>query len=113
MRTLKRIVLAAAAVAAATSAQAETNWDLPLAWPPGNLHVENAQAFADAVKEGTNGELVITLHPGGALGFKGPEMLRAVQDGLVPIGDILLNQQVGEEPFFGIDRKSTRLNSSH
>src|SRR3546814_616687 len=103
MRTLKRIVLAAAAVAAATSAQAETNWDLPLAWPPGNLHVENAQAFADAVKEGTNGELVITLHPGGALGFKGPEMLRAVQDGLVPIGDILLNQQVGEEPFFGIE----------
>src|SRR3546814_2511713 len=77
MRTLKRIVLAAAAVAAATSAQAETNWDLPLAWPPGNLHVENAQAFADAVKEGTNGELVITLHPGGALGFKGPEMLRS------------------------------------
>src|SRR3546814_18244120 len=30
-------------------------------------------------------------------------MLRAVQDGLVPIGDILLNQQVGEEPFFGIE----------
>src|SRR3546814_14080627 len=103
MRTLKRIVLAAAAVAAATSAQAETNWDLPLAWPPGNLHVENAQAFADAVKEGTNGELVITQHHGGALGFKGPEMLRAVQYGLVPLGDILLNQPVGDEALSGIE----------
>src|SRR3546814_12010734 len=99
MRTLKRIVLAAAAVAAATSAQAETNWDLPLAWPPGNLHVENAQAFADAGKEGTNGELVLTLHPGGAPVFNVPETLRAVQNVLVPIGDILLHQQVGEEPF--------------
>lgn len=103
MRILKRILLAAAAVAAASSAQAATNWDLPLAWPAGNLHVKNAQTFADAVKKATDGELVITLHPGGALGFKGPEMLRAVQDGLVPIGDILLNQQVGEEPFFGIE----------
>ncbi len=103
MRAFKRILFAAAAVAAASSAQAATNWDLPLAWPAGNLHVKNAQTFADAVQKATDGELVITLHPGGALGFKGPEMLRAVQDGLVPIGDILLNQQVGEEPFFGIE----------
>ena len=103
MRTLGRIAVAVAAIAAAGSAQAATNWDLPLAWPPGNFHVKNAETFAEAVKKATNGEVVITLHPGGALGFKGPEMLRAVRDGLVPIGDILLNQQVGEEPFFGIE----------
>lgn len=103
MRTLGRIAVAVAAIAAAGSAQAATSWDLPLAWPPGNFHVKNAETFAEAVKKATNGEVVITLHPGGALGFKGPEMLRAVRDGLVPIGDILLNQQVGEEPFFGIE----------
>ena len=106
MRAPKMLGLAAAALAAALSplpAPAATSWDMPLAWPPGNFHVKNAETFAEAVKKATNGEVAITIHPGGALGFKGPEMLRTVRDGLVPIGDILLNQQVGEEPFFGIE----------
>lgn len=107
MNTLKLLALAAVAVLAAGNplrpAAAATTWDMPLAWPPGNFHVKNAQTFADAVKEATGGEVIINIHPGGALGFKGPEMLRAVRDGLVPIGDILLNQQVGEVPFLGIE----------
>jgi len=86
----------------ATTASAETKWDLPLAWPAGNYIVQSAQRFADEVKSATGGEIVITLHPGGSLGFKGPEMLGAVRDGLVPIGDMLLNQQVGEEPLLGL-----------
>jgi len=85
------------------SVQAETNWDLPLAWPAGNFHVKNAEVFAEKVAEATDGEVQITVHPGGSLGFKGPEMLKAVRDGLVPIGDVLLNQQVGEAPFLGIE----------
>jgi TRAP-type C4-dicarboxylate transport system substrate-binding protein len=45
----------------------------------------------------------ITVHPGGALGIKGPESLRAVRDGIVPIADMALLQQVGDEPIFGFD----------
>ena len=100
------ISTAAGAVLAAvlsTQALAVEKWDLPLAWPLGNFHVSNAQIFADKVKEVTGGEVQITVHPGGSLGYKGPEMLGAVRDGLVPVGDILLNQQVGEEAFFGIE----------
>jgi len=82
---------------------AAASWDLPMAWPAGNFHVENAEVFAEEVRAATDGEVDITIHPGGALGFKGPEMLKAVRDGLVPIGDILLNQQVGEAPFLGIE----------
>ena len=85
------------------SVQAETKWDLPLAWPAGNFHVKNAEVFAEKVAEVTGGEVQITVHPGGSLGFKGPEMLKAIRDGLVPIGDVLLNQQVGEAPFLGIE----------
>ena len=102
-----RIVHGAAGVllaaAFSTQALAAEKWDLPLAWPLGNFHVTNAQIFADKVKEVTKGEVEITIHPGGSLGYKGPEMLGAVRDGLVPIGDVLLNQQVGEEPFLGIE----------
>ncbi len=86
-----------------TTVHAETAWDLPLAWPAGNFHVKNAETFAEKVAEVTGGEVQITVHPGGSLGFKGPEMLKAVRDGLVPIGDVLLNQQVGEAPFLGIE----------
>jgi TRAP-type transport system periplasmic protein len=84
-------------------AGATERWDLPMAWPLGNFHVKNAQVFADRVREVTDGAVEITIHPGGALGYRGPEMLGTVRDGLVPIGDILLNQQVGEEPFLGIE----------
>ncbi|MDF1585182.1 TRAP transporter substrate-binding protein [Marinimicrococcus flavescens] len=91
------------ALLGAPGVQATTNWDMPLAWPQGNFHVKNAQRFADEVEKATGGEVVITLHPGGALGFKGPEMLRTVRDGLVPIGDVLINQQTGEVALFGME----------
>lgn len=87
---------------AATPVFAETQWDLPLVWPAENYITKNVQQFADTVKVATGGDVVITLHPGGALGYKGPEMLSAVRDGLVPIGDMLMNQQVGDAPLLGL-----------
>lgn len=97
------VAAAVALSAAATSAWAETQWDMSIVWPEGNFHTQNAIAFADAVEEVTDGEVVITVHSGGALGIKGPEAMAAVRDGLVPIADILLNQQVGEAPVLGIE----------
>lgn len=87
----------------ATAAVAETNWDMSIVWPEGNFHTQNAMAFADAVNEATDGEVAITVHSGGALGIKGSEGMAAVRDGLVPIAEILLNQQVGEAPVLGIE----------
>ncbi|MDN5786419.1 TRAP transporter substrate-binding protein [Pseudorhodobacter sp.] len=92
-----------AASAAATAAWSETKWDMSIVWPEGNFHTQNAMKFADAVKQATDGEVVITVHSGGALGIKGPEGMAAVRDGLVPIAEILLNQQVGEDPVLGIE----------
>ena len=90
-------------LATSTAARAATEWDLPLAWPDGNFHVENVKTFVKVVGQVTGGEVTINVHPGGALGFKGPEMLTAVRDGLVPIGDVLLNQQVGERKILGLE----------
>ena len=86
----------------ATSPALADNWDLPLAWPADNYISVGAQSFADRVREETEGRVDITLHTGGSLGFKGPEMLGAVRDGLVPIGDMLMNQQIGDEPMLGL-----------
>jgi TRAP-type C4-dicarboxylate transport system substrate-binding protein len=97
-------VALAGGVAAPAIVQAQAALKLPLstAWPDGNFHVVNARRFADEVKKATGGAVEIDVKSGGQLGFKGPEHLRAVRDGLVPMADILDVQQIGDEPFMGI-----------
>jgi len=77
-------------------------WDLPTAWAATNYQSVCLKIFADEIFEATDGQLKINIHYGGALGYKGPEMLSVLRDGLVPIGDVLVNAQTGEEKFFGI-----------
>ncbi len=71
-------------------------------YPAGNFHTQGAERFAAKVKEATKGEVVITVHPGGALGFKGPELLKVVKDATVPMSDILMGVVAGSEEIFGI-----------
>lgn len=76
-------------------------YDSPL---PQNL--ESAQlvrAFADDVLQATGGEVEILVRQNGVLGLTGAETLAAVGDGLVHMADMQMNQQVGEEPIFGIE----------
>ena len=77
---------------------AKTKWDLHLNYPAGNFHSKGAQQFADKVKEATNGELNIVLHPGAALGFKGPELLRAVAEGQLVIAEVPTGMVEGDAP---------------
>ena len=85
-----------------SGASAQTKWDLSTVWPPENFHVRNAVKFAAKVKEVTNGEVEITVRPGGALGLKGPETMAALGRGVVPIADYVPIQSVGEAPLMGI-----------
>jgi TRAP-type C4-dicarboxylate transport system substrate-binding protein len=88
---------------AVVRAQAAMKLDLSTVWPDGNFHTKNCKLFAEEVKKATGGAVDITVKAGGQLGFKGPEQLRAVRDGLVPMADILNVQQVGDEPMMGIE----------
>ena len=94
---------AAALAIQAIPAAAQVKWDLSTVWPETNFHTQNARRFADEVKKATNGAVEITVKSGGQLGFKGPEHLRAVRDGLVPMADILNIQQIGDEPLLGTE----------
>ena len=77
---------------------AKTKWDMHLNYPAGNFHSQGAQKFADRVKEATNGELTIVLHPGAALGFKGPELLRSVAEGQLVIAEVPTGMVEGDAP---------------
>lgn len=102
MRIGVKLALAGAFAAMASSAAAQTKWDLPAAYPATNFHTVNMQKFADAVKARTGGKLLITIHPGGAL-FKAPDIKRAVQTGQAQIGEILISNFENEDPVFGLD----------
>jgi TRAP-type C4-dicarboxylate transport system substrate-binding protein len=87
----------------AVPSRAEMQINLSDVLPESNFMVKNAIRFADAVKEATKGQIVISVKPGGSLGFKGPDQLTAVRDGLVEMADINISQQVGVNPLFGAE----------
>jgi TRAP-type C4-dicarboxylate transport system substrate-binding protein len=89
-------------LALATQGMAGTKWDMHLNYPAGNFHSQGAQRFADRVKEATNGELEIVLHPGASLGFKGPELLRAVAEGQLAIAEIPTGMVEGDAPILAL-----------
>ena len=105
MFTRRDFMVGTAAVLTSTTlpASAATSLDLATVWPDGNFHTTNAKRFAEEVGKATGGEVKITVQAGGSLGFKGPEQLRAVRDGLVPLADILNIQQIGDEPMLGTE----------
>ena len=97
-----KLALAAAAFAIGVSAQAQTAWDLPAAYPATNFHSVNLASFASDVDKATGGKLKITVHPGASL-YKAPEIKRAVQGGQAQIGEILLTAYQNEWQMFGAD----------
>jgi len=99
MRKILYITICLAFVFGAVSDTiAKTKWDMHLNYPAGNFHSQGAQHFADRVKEATNGELNIVLHAGAALGFKGPELLRAVAEGQLVIAEVPTGMVEGDAP---------------
>lgn len=81
---------------------AKTTWNANSVWPPNNHQTMALDEFAAKVKEATGGELEIVVNSGGALGYKGPELLKVVRDGLVPLSDMLISGVAGEEKIFQI-----------
>ena len=101
-KTLLVLIGVAFVLGAVSGAIAETKWDLHLNYPAGNFHSKGAQRFADRVNEATNGELRIVLHPGAALGFKGPELLRAVAEGQLAIAEVPTGMVEGDAPVLAL-----------
>ena len=94
--------LAMACALPATSAWAQTKWDLAAAYPATNFHTENMAQLVGDVDKATAGKFKITLHANAAL-FKAPEIKRAVQGGQAQMGEILLVNFQNEWQIYGAD----------
>ncbi|UTW55556.1 TRAP transporter substrate-binding protein [Kordiimonas sp. SCSIO 12610] len=77
--------------------------DLSIPWAESEFHTQNAIRFAREVGRITEGRVQITVHPGAILGIKGPDSLRAVSTGIVPMAEMAGFQQVGSEPILGFE----------
>ena len=75
---------------------------MPTPYAESHFHTRNAKAFADEIRQATNGRLDITVHSNGSL-FKLSEIKRAVQTGQVPIAEVSLPFYGNEYPFFEMD----------
>ena len=105
MKALKKMTTLAMGIAAiAVSAQTASaeKWDMPMAYAATNFHSEMGVVFAAKVREYTNGDIDITVHPGGSL-FKGGEIKRAIQTGQAPIGERFMSAHANEAPLLGWD----------
>lgn len=98
--TFVAIVVCSTLLSSAAFAQRAARWDMWIAWPHTNYVTQAMIEFADLVEERSAGRLQIQVHPGGALGFQGPEVLGAVRSGAVPIAEVFTPNMQGLEPLF-------------
>lgn len=102
MKKTVSLIAAGFALGACVTAQAQTTWDLPSAYPASNFHVENLKEFVQDVEKLSGGKLKITIHDNASL-FKAPEIKRAVQGNQAQIGEILLTNFANEAPVYALD----------
>jgi TRAP-type transport system periplasmic protein len=102
MKTLLAACALAGAALVASSALAQTKWDLPSGYGVNTFQVQNLQWFADELDKASGGKLKVVVHPGASL-FKANEIKRAVQTGQTPIGEFILSGAANENALFGID----------
>jgi TRAP-type C4-dicarboxylate transport system substrate-binding protein len=96
----KTVFAAALATFAALPASAQIKWDLASVFSPTSADGVAAQFFADRVNELSGGEIEVTVHFSGALGFDCPGHLDVVETGAVPLASICTSQLGGQDPIF-------------
>lgn len=79
---------------------AQTRMDFSNEYNASSIHAEGDMYFIDQVRELTQAEVEITLHTGGALGFKSADHFYAVSDNAIQLADTLAGTLSGVDPIF-------------
>lgn len=87
----------------AASAAAQTKLEVSLPWGPNEFHTLNAVAFSKRVAEETGGAVQMAIRPGGELGVKANETIKAVADGVVPMAEFSLFQNASRGPVLAVE----------
>lgn len=85
-----------------TPVLAATKIDLATTYSGANLHAETCREFAKRINTATNGEVIVTVHEGGALGLKDEDHFTSIADGIVPMASVLMGAAIGTSPIYGL-----------
>ncbi|MGY6410437.1 MAG: TRAP transporter substrate-binding protein [Alkalilacustris sp.] len=89
-----------AGLAFASMASAQIAWDLANEYPPNSIHAQTAEVFIEALRDKTDGGIVVTAHHGAALGFRSVDHFDAVGDGALPLASSFGGVWSGIDPVF-------------
>lgn len=95
-----RLLLLSAALSQAPFALSATTFDFSNEYNATSIHAEGDKYFINQVSQLTKGDVDITLHTGGSLGFKSTDNFYAVADDAVQIADTLAGSMAGIDPIF-------------
>ncbi|WP_265516844.1 TRAP transporter substrate-binding protein [Nitratireductor luteus] len=99
--TTRIIALAAGLTALAGHANAQQiRWDMATEYGEKTMLGQTQKVFSEKVEELSGGEIDITNHFGGSIGYGSLEQFDAVGDGLLPIASTSVGQVAGIEPIF-------------
>lgn len=91
-----------AALCVASVAHAQTQWKLATGYSAASFHTQNIQAFVREVDAATAGRVQIEVRAGGEL-IKLPDILKAVQERRVEMGETIMTNMVADLPVAGAD----------
>nr|WP_232106414.1 TRAP transporter substrate-binding protein [Pseudomonas mendocina] len=77
-------------------------WSMSVEQPAGNFISRVAVEFARNVRQATNGQLNIRVHPNSTL-YRRPEVKAAVTRGDIQLGDVFMSALGNEDPIFELD----------
>ncbi len=103
MQSIVKTFIAAGAVAAlglSGANAADIKWDLANEYQASSLHGQGDAYFAKKLKETSGGKIALTLHLGGALGYKSKDHFDAVGDGAIQLADSYTGAWQGFDPIF-------------
>lgn len=99
MLPLRSLLAASILALSATTSQA-ANLDFSNEYNDKSIHAQGDAWFIEQVKELSKGDVNITLHTSGALGFKSADHFYAVADNSIQIADTLAGTMGGIDPIF-------------
>lgn len=94
------LAVAAASFTLGGASAATIKWDMPNEYQASSIHGEGDQFFIKTLSKMSGGQIEITLHPGGSLGYKSKDQLDAVGDGAVQLADTYVGALGGINPMF-------------
>lgn len=101
-KTLSILVTTLLALFMASTLHAEIKLDMATTYSGKNLHARTLRDFAQKIEKASDGNMVISVHEGGAMGLKDEDHFTAVADGIVPMASVLMGAAVGTSPIYAL-----------